>query len=366
MWYMHTRAEVLQALETQDAYVVLTQGRGLLVRGSPAPLSVGVPETLEEGDIVRTLGDSLATIAWPDGSVSRIDQNSVVRIDTLEYQPETSFFDIFFILEKGASWTNVTSYLRGESQFRQGIGGKDVVASVRGTVFAVDVEDEYVYTASHAVELANAEGAVSLIPQGSAMDFLSFQQVYDSVLDDQWKTLNEQADLEYINEKIQATKSRLEAVYGSNSVIDGIYDFIDRVFVAAGIVKERTIAGEYDPVALVRDVGEIVIDGDIEALADWYNDTIGRFNITDNEISDEYYQALLNLYEELHFIDETPEQLAAKGALREMVVETAPEEEQAELSTDFAQFSLYDALSAEELGDSEVAQMLATDMTQFL
>lgn len=109
-------------------------------------------------DTLRTLSESMATIMWPDGSITRVKENSLVRVDTVKYDPTSSRTDIFFTLLKGGTWTNVIGYLSGESRFRQGLGESEAIASVRGTVFEADADDGYIRTLSHAVEIDSAAG----------------------------------------------------------------------------------------------------------------------------------------------------------------------------------------------------------------
>ncbi len=204
----------------------------MLLREKPIVLQQGEYTEIKASDTLRTLADSMATILWPDGSVTRIKENSLVRIDTIEYDPVSSKTDIFFTLKNGGSWTNVIGYLSGESRFRQGLGDGEAVASVRGTVFEVDADDGYIRTLSHMVSVENtASGAA--VSEGNAINFASLDEVSASLFDTEWEETNRKFDLDYVNTRIQETKERIIAEYGYKTFFDRLYASVDKAFTAA-------------------------------------------------------------------------------------------------------------------------------------
>lgn len=56
-------------------------------------------------------------------------------------------------LEKGKLWSNVIHALFGDSYFRVDMPSEQVTAAVRGTVFEVNLEKNYIHSVNHAVIL---------------------------------------------------------------------------------------------------------------------------------------------------------------------------------------------------------------------
>jgi len=118
----------------------------------------------------------------------------------------------------------------------------------------------------------------------------------------------------------------------------------------------------------VAEVAETVIDGDMEALADLYNRSIGAMDPSTLSSTDRQalHDQLYALYREVNFFSSSEEDLAMKSALRTMVSETAAESERDEIDESFARYSFYDLMTAEESGYSGAVALLSTDLASYL
>lgn len=87
-------------------------------------------QTLHEGDTVKTLSSSEATISFPGGSELRLDENTQVKIDTSS-EGKISIFQTL-----GRTWSRVINLL-GVVNYE--VKSSNMVASVRGTAFSTEV-----------------------------------------------------------------------------------------------------------------------------------------------------------------------------------------------------------------------------------
>lgn len=158
------------------------------------------------------------------------------------------------------------------------------------------------------------------------------------------------------------------AEYGYASFFDRFYSYVDKVFTAAGIVKGDISSGTFDPDRLVAEVAQTVIDGDVAALADVYNSTIGSADVSKLAPADRQalHERLYALYRDVHFFGGSEEDLAMKSALRTMVSDTAEPAEREELDESFARYSFYDLMTAKAYGYEDAVTLLSTDLGAYL
>ena len=134
-----------------DAYVLSTEGQTIIKRNQETfSLKKGDKKTILVGDRIRTLTDSSATLFWPDGSVTRLGEKTNITIHELQGGTSTQ---VDFSITEGKSWSNIVRYLDPDSHFKQRFDNDLKVAAVRGTVFEVNVDKNYIRTVSHAVDI---------------------------------------------------------------------------------------------------------------------------------------------------------------------------------------------------------------------
>lgn len=75
---------------------------------------------LTSGDSIRTIGkESLAVIEWGDGSITRLGGNTKISVGNNEVSRDYTKIDISFDLIAGKTWSNVVSFISGDSAFTQ-------------------------------------------------------------------------------------------------------------------------------------------------------------------------------------------------------------------------------------------------------
>lgn len=194
--------------------LAVSQGKALVLGKAPKTIHSGERLTLQVQDRVRTFTGAEATIFWPDGSLTRLGANTQVRIG--ESHVEKNTVQISLELEKGKTWSNVVSYLQNGSYFKQTVTRQRVVATVRGTAFAMDSEADYVYADKHQVDLTDqTTGKSYTVAEGNALKLSNLIESVTTAVDTAWKTLNARQDVAYLRERAENAMNSLKAKFGS-------------------------------------------------------------------------------------------------------------------------------------------------------
>lgn len=159
-----SKSSAIIRTEKIDPYVLSTKGETLVIRDkedSSGKQFIKVAENKKEaiftGDRVKTI-DSTATIHWPDGSITRLGEKSSIRINEMRAETANRNIQVDFSLESGKSWSNVIKYMFGESYFHERFNDDTALAAVRGTVFEVNLDRNYVHTVDHSVSIRQKTG----------------------------------------------------------------------------------------------------------------------------------------------------------------------------------------------------------------
>ena len=105
----------------------------------------------------------------------------------------------------------MVSFIGEGSSFTQKFDG--IEAGVRGTIFDVDLTQDFIHVTDHQVTLSNEQGETITITEGNALQISSFSFIelldfLQSIQDSTWKKLNEDFDAEYFKElKKELSKS---------------------------------------------------------------------------------------------------------------------------------------------------------------
>ncbi|MFN7135045.1 MAG: FecR domain-containing protein, partial [Myxococcales bacterium] len=136
-----------------------------------APVALALDGEVEQGDTIRTGPDSRVQLALVDGSVLRLNERSVLRLDRIEQRAGEKSWQVKLQMALGAVWARVAPRESEAPRFE--IGSDRVVAGVRGTQFIVQADEAHtVVVLEGAVDVAGASGqklgaqdAWSLLPQ---------------------------------------------------------------------------------------------------------------------------------------------------------------------------------------------------------
>lgn len=220
--------------------------------------------TLATNDKVEVIGDeSLAIIEWWDGSLTRLGWNTKISIEQNKVSRDYTDINISFELIAGKTWSNVVSFIGHDSSFTQSFEG--IEAGVRGTIFDVNLENNFVHVTDHQVTLQNENGDVVVLGEGRALNLSNFslidlQEFISSFEDTVWKEINGQLDTEYLIELKKRLTSSLQESDGS------FLFFLDFISPKYRIIHELNTASNFEDIEkLISEVSEskkqVVYDG---------------------------------------------------------------------------------------------------------
>ncbi|MDD3646375.1 MAG: FecR domain-containing protein [Candidatus Gracilibacteria bacterium] len=186
----------------RNSYVTLVEGTGYLYKfEDEIKLEKNSRERLNSGDTIKTMGgNSLAVIEWGDGSITRLGANSELKVRENEVSDNLNTIQISFDLEKGKTWSNVINFMGEDSYFKEYY--VDMEAAVRGTVFEVNLENNYVYVDKHEITVTKDNGDSIVVPEKKPFDirtfsFIALQKFLQDSQDIIWSELNKRMDKDF-------------------------------------------------------------------------------------------------------------------------------------------------------------------------
>lgn len=158
----------------RNTYVELISGKWYL---NDIPLDIWKREKVSKKDVIETkTEDSMAIIEWWDWSLTRLWGNTRILVEEEFVSKNKNEINILFSLESGKTWSNVISFMWEDSYFKQKFN--DTEAAVRWTIYAVDLEKNYLFVEKHKVELKNEEIWNLEISENKPYDILEFKFIW--------------------------------------------------------------------------------------------------------------------------------------------------------------------------------------------
>jgi hypothetical protein len=135
-------------------------------------------------------------------------------------------------LSEGKTWTNIVRMLDPDSSFKQRFDHDQKVAAVRGTQFAINLDRGYLQTASHAVDITDADGAIlTTVPAGKSVSTASiFDLIASESLDSTWEALNTASDAIIAQERVQKLQSDLRVIMKDPALLAQIQAWLRSLF----------------------------------------------------------------------------------------------------------------------------------------
>ena len=101
-------------------------------------------------------------------------------------------------LESGKVWSNIVRTLYPESRVEFHIPRSGTVAGVRGTVFEINLDANYIHSIDHSVSLSNSIGQLVTLLPGDAVRADSILTRIGAGLDTAWISVNSLQDTAYM------------------------------------------------------------------------------------------------------------------------------------------------------------------------
>lgn len=208
----------------RNSYLELVSWEWLL---NDKVLQIWKKEKLSKEDIIETkTKDSLAIIEWWDWSITRLWWNTKVKIENQFVAKNKDQVNILFRLFSGKTWSNVVTYLWEDSYFNQTYSDTEI--AVRGTVYVVDADNDYLQVESHKVELTNKQFGKKEVTENKQLKLSNFEFIslddFIKFFKDKWFfELNQKLDKEYLLKlSLEIEKRVKDFVYIAGKNIDNL------------------------------------------------------------------------------------------------------------------------------------------------
>lgn len=113
-----------------------------------------------ENDNLKTFENSLAILEWWDWSITRLWWNTEIMVKKAYFSKNDEIIKIAFDTKSWKTWSNVVSYFWDESYFHQYYNDTEI--AVRWTIYALDIEKNYLKVEKHWVKLENKNQKIEL------------------------------------------------------------------------------------------------------------------------------------------------------------------------------------------------------------
>ena len=208
----------------RNSYLELVSWEWLL---NDKVLQIWKKEKLSKEDIIETkTKDSLAIIEWWDWSITRLWWNTKVKIENQFVAKNKDQVNILFRLFSGKTWSNVVTYLWEDSYFNQTYSDTEI--AVRGTVYVVDADNDYLQVESHKVELTNKQFGKKEVTENKQLKLSNFEFIslddFIKFFKEKWFfELNQKLDKEYLLRlSLEVEKRVKDFVYIAGKNIDNL------------------------------------------------------------------------------------------------------------------------------------------------
>ena len=218
-----------QALHSDDPiapYVMVEKWATTVVRGDIAvDMTIWEKYDLEEKDIIITKKATLATVYWPDHSMTRLDELSRITIERLKVAKDYTTIELAATLESGKAWTRVVRTIYPGSFFEVRLPEGGIIAGVRGTTFDINLTNGYIQAVDHSIALADgAWRSQTLLPGELVSSKNIVEKLSTTVLDTTWSIWNQTKDDAQIALRFAQESDMIDRLKGTTDGISKVWD----------------------------------------------------------------------------------------------------------------------------------------------
>lgn len=133
----------VMARAAEDSAAVVTRLDGsasVFSKGAKSGASLKKNDKILKGQEVKVGERSRIELKYPDGTVMRFAERSVIKMDDISYDSKTQNKKVKVDLGSGKMWANVKKLVTPDSKVE--VKTVNAVAGVRGTVYRVNVESD--------------------------------------------------------------------------------------------------------------------------------------------------------------------------------------------------------------------------------
>lgn len=311
-------------------YVLATKWNVIIKRERIIKLRPEEKSNIIIWDKIITLKESGATIFWPDWSITRLWEKSSITISEIKINKDLSENKVKFNLDSGKSWSNILRYLNKNSYFIETYENGRLAATVRWTVFEINLDKNYIHSVDHSIAINDTETKEEYnIPEWEAREIKNILQIVEEkLLERPWIDLNKNEDIIYINWLIQKWKEKI-----STSIKD-------------------------------NDLKNLILN-----TIDWKTENINSLKAEIEKVTNnkkDYNKTLLDLYQNLNYLPNSAKNLELKNSLREEIINSSSWVNKQNFINDFTRLNLFDYFDAVKNKQTEASDKIKSNIEKYI
>lgn len=313
-----------------EPYVLATKWNVIIKREKIIKLKPEEKSNIIIWDKIITLKESGATIFWPDWSITRLWEKSSITISEIKINKDLSENKVKFNLDSGKSWSNILRYLNKNSYFIETYENGRLAATVRWTVFEINLDKNYIHSVDHSIAIKDAETKEEYnIPEWEAREIKNILQIVEEkLLERPWIDLNKNEDIIYVNWLIKKWKEKI-----STSIKD-------------------------------NDLKNLILN-----TIDWKTENINSLKTEIEKVTTnkkDYNKTLLDLYQNLNYLPNSAKNLELKNSLREEIINSSSWVNKQNFINDFTRLNLFDYFDAVKNKQTEASDKIKSNIEKYL
>lgn len=334
----------------ENPYVLVTKWNAIIKRDIIINLKEKEKKDLKINDKITTFNESNATVFWPDWSITRMWPKSAITISEMSASKDLSSIKIKFNIEQWKTWSNIVKFMTKDSHFTETYDFGNYAATVRWTVFEINLEDNYIHAVNHDVNLIDIKNNETYNVQQWLWRNLSNPKnvAPNEIFNQDWIDENLKLDNDFLKELLERWQKKISDAIKKQTIWTNIITY----------TKTKLWMEDY----LIADVSK--------SIASWKSDAIEKIKSIVPELSlkDKYIlnEKLSSLYQNIHSLPNSDELALYKSKLRDLIINTSPEDIKTKLTSDFVRLDIYDYLDVSQDKTSKIAWTLKSWIENYL
>lgn len=308
-----------------DPYILVTDWNIVIKRGKVVKLLKWQKEAIQIKDKIRTWSKSAATIFWSDWNITRLWEKTSLIITELRKSKDLSWYEVKFNLESWKTWSNIVRYLEGDSSFTETYDNERLAATVRWTVFELNLDNNYIHAVNHSVTIKDNQTDKKYdLPEWKLRASSGDSHfIWKDVLEEWWVNWNKNEDVIYARKLLQEWKDKINKTFkDGDNLKKSLNDLIDWKNYNLSEIKEN-------------------IEKD--------------FQINNKEQLNRFY---INLYQNINYAPASDNNTQLKANLRNEIINSSTWSSKERFTKDFLRLNLYDYFDSEKLNLSDSKEKL--------
>lgn len=340
----------IAGIDIKDPYILLLKWNAIIKRDKIINLKEKDKKDLKVNDKITTFENSNATIFWPDWSITRLWSKSAITITEMNIKKNLSEIKIKFNLEQWKTWSNITKFFSNDSYFTETYDFWNYAATVRGTVFEINLDENYIHAINHDVDLLDIKKD----------EIYNVQEwLWLNIWNPKNRIPNEIFDQERINENLlldnEYIKMQIEELSNKINWALNKHDFWTKLITW---IKLKFGNQEY------------IASNLISSIFSWKEDVIPNIKRILPTLSSEdkanLNERINTVYQNIHSLPNSDKISLYKMELRDIIIKSSPDDIKEKLKEDFLRLNIYDYLELSKDKTSKTAEILKANIEEYL